>query len=365
LALGRADVTEDEEFSGKTPLALRMCRSANAVSRKHGEVSRALWKKMFPADAEVPITSVTNGVHAPTWVAPLFQQLYSEHLDRPWHEAARDPNEWATAVGSLSDGEIWNAHTTLKNLLIAFIRERTYAKMTGDVDTIHEHEETRNLFSPDALTIGFARRVAAYKRWDLIFSDLPRLLRMVDNNERPVQFVFAGKAHPQDKTAKTILQELMSINHDSNWQRRAVFIEDYDQEVARYLVHGVDVWLNVPRRPMEASGTSGMKAAMNGVLNCSILDGWWIEGCNGENGFAIGPHDAVTPADDEAADAADAQALYSVLENDVIPAYYSREVNGVPHAWIGKMRNALATLTPQFSSDRMIADYLREIYKIA
>jgi starch phosphorylase len=249
----------------------------------------------------------------------------------------------------------------LKDLLIAFIRERTYAKQTGDVDTIHEREETTTLFSSNALLIGFARRVAAYKRWDLLFTDLDRLLKMVDSNERPVQFVFAGKAHPQDKTAKTILQKLMSIDHDSNWQNRAVFIEDYDQEVARYLVQGVDVWMNVPRRPMEASGTSGMKAAMNGVLNCSILDGWWIEGFNGQNGFAIGGLESA--ASDQDADKADSEALYSVLENEVIPSYYSHDSDGIPGAWVARMRDALASLTPQFSSDRMVDDYMTRIYK--
>ncbi len=184
---------------------------------------------------------------------------------------------------------------------------------------------------------------------------------MVDDAERPVQFVFAGKAHPQDRTAKTILQELMSINHDSNWQKRAVFIEDYDQEVARYLVHGVDVWMNVPRRPMEASGTSGMKAAMNGALNFSILDGWWIEGYNGENGFGIG--DLAEDLTEDEIDTADAEALYSTLENELIPAYYPTPSNGIPTEWIRRMKNSIATLTPQFSSDRMVSEYLTNIYE--
>ena len=363
LALGRAQLADDKEFFGMTPLAIRMCRSANGVSAKHGEVSRELWLKMFPdlSDAgAVPITSVTNGVHAPTWIAPLFQTLYQKHLGENWCEIARDADRWREGVNSLSDSEIWTTHQTLKSLLIAFIRERTRRKDTGQKDTINEHEDTRGLFKPDVLTIGFARRVAAYKRWDLLFSDLERLLKMVDDEKRPVQFVFAGKAHPQDRTAKTILQKLMSINHDSNWQRRAVFIEDYDQEVARYLVHGVDVWLNVPRRPMEASGTSGMKAAMNGVLNASILDGWWIEGYNGRNGFAIGS------ADDEHSeaemDSADSRALYATLENEIIPAYYSRDANDLPGEWIARMRSSIATLTPQFSSDRMVSDYVARIY---
>ena len=363
VALGRADLSDDTEQFGMTPLALRMCRSANGVSEKHGEVSQGLWLKMFPDLGDpgtVPITYVTNGVHAPTWVAPAFQTIYEREIGENWHEMLRDQSDWANAIEKLSDRDVWDTHLKLKNLLIAFIRERTRSKNTGSQNTIHEHENTQNLFSPDVLTIGFARRVAAYKRWDLIFSDLQRLLRMVDHAERPVQFVFAGKAHPQDRVAKSILQELMSINHDSGWQRRAVFIEDYDQEVARYLVHGVDVWMNVPRRPMEASGTSGMKAAMNGALNFSILDGWWIEGFNGVNGFAIG--DLETKETEDQMDVEDAEALYSTLENDLIPAYYSVDSSGLPTDWIRRMKNSIATLTPQFSSDRMVTDYLRNIY---
>lgn len=363
VALGRADVSDNTEFFGMTPLAIRMCRSANGVSEKHGEVSRELWLKMFPDlddPGAVPITYVTNGVHPPTWIAPAFQTICEEQIGENWHELVRDPSDWANAIGKLSDRDVWETHLKLKNLLIAFIRERTRSRHTGSQNTIHEHEDTHNLFSPDVLTIGFARRVAAYKRWDLIFSDLGRLLRMVDHAERPVQFVFAGKAHPQDRVAKSILQELMSINHDSGWQRRAVFIEDYDQEVARYLVQGVDVWMNVPRRPMEASGTSGMKAAINGALNFSILDGWWIEGYNGENGFAIG--DLMDEATDAATDADDAEKLYSTLENEIIPTFYSVDESGLPAEWIGRMKNSIATLTPQFSSDRMVTDYLTNIY---
>jgi len=364
LALGRADQNDEAESFGMTPLAIRMTRSANGVSAKHGEVSRNLWLQMFPDldDAgAVPITSVTNGVHPCTWIAPAFQTLYEREIGKDWHENARDPDAWAAAVSKLPDVAIWETHSLLKNLLIAFVRERTRSKETGTQDTINERKNTQNLFSPDVLTIGFARRVAAYKRWDLLFSDVNRLLKMVDDTERPVQFVFAGKAHPQDLAAKTILRELMSINHESNWQRRAVFIEDYDQEVARYLVQGVDVWMNVPRRPMEASGTSGMKAAMNGVLNMSILDGWWIEGFNGENGFSLG--DLTAEGIEELVDNADAEALYSTLENEVIPTFYAMGKNGIPTAWIARMKNSIATLTPQFSSNRMVSEYLSEIYK--
>lgn len=362
IALGRADLKDEKEWFGMTPLAIRMTRSANGVSRKHGEVSRELWLKMFPGKTsaeEVPITYVTNGVHAPTWIAPAFQRLYEKHIGANWVEVLRNEPAWRAGVEKIPDEEIWRTHLLLKELLIEYIRYKTFSKDTGLQDTIHEHDDTRKLCSPDALTVGFARRVAAYKRWNLLLTDLERLLKMVNDAERPVQFVFAGKAHPQDNKAKILLQQLMGVE-DANWQNRAVFIEDYDQEVARYLVQGVDVWLNVPRRPMEASGTSGQKSAMNGGLNLSILDGWWIEGFNGENGFAIGDQ---TEEDEETMDAKDAESLYSVLETEVVPAFYAKGENGLPHTWIRRMKNALASLTPQFSSDRMLKDYIEKIYQ--
>jgi len=361
FALGRIDPADDSEAFGMTPFAIRMTRSANGVAEKHGEVSRGLWKEMFPQGMDVPISHVTNGVHPPTWIAPAFQRLFETEIGQDWPLLTHDPQAWAKAIAAIDDAKIWQKHVTLKNLLIAFIRRRTLKKEIGGQDTINERTNTAGLFDPNALTIGFARRVAQYKRWNLILSDLDRLLRLVDNEDRPVQFVFAGKAHPQDRTAKAILQELMSINHESQWQSRAVFIEDYDQEVARYLVQGVDVWLNVPRRPMEASGTSGMKAAMNGVLNFSILDGWWIEGYNGRNGFAIG--DLSDFESDAEIDAIEAESLYSTLENEVVPAFYHRGANGLPTEWIARMKDSIATLTPQFSSDRMVKDYIEKIYK--
>ncbi|MGI8468223.1 MAG: alpha-glucan family phosphorylase, partial [Pyrinomonadaceae bacterium] len=315
FALGRANPQDKTEWFGMTPLAIRMTRSANGVSEKHGEVSRELWLKMFPDTKveNVPITFVTNGVHAPTWISPVFKSLYEKRIGANWTEVLRNENDWKNALDKISDAEIWNAHLLLKNQLIAFVRERTQKDETGLRNTINEREDTRRFFDADVLTIGFARRVAAYKRWNLLLSDAPRLLKMIDNSERPVQFVFAGKAHPQDSVAKTLLQEMMSHKQNETWLRRAVFIEDYDQEVARYLVRGVDVWLNVPRRPLEASGTSGQKAAMNSGLNFSILDGWWIEGYNGENGFSIGDGREADEANkelQEEIDAADAESLY-------------------------------------------------------
>jgi starch phosphorylase len=363
LGLGRIHPSNTNEFFGMTPLALRMCRSANGVSEKHGEVSRRLWHKMFPEikdDAQVPIKFVTNGVHPQTWIAPAYKRLYEDHIGPDWDQVLRDRRAWEAAIEQIPDEAVWRTHQTLKNLLVAFARERCRSQETGPVETINEHYETHSLLSPEVLTIGFARRVAAYKRWDLILSDLDRLLRMVDDPHRPIQFVFAGKAHPQDNTAKKILQHLMSINHESKWQKRAVFIQDYDQEIARYMIRGVDVWMNVPRRPLEASGTSGEKAAMNGILNFSILDGWWIEGYNGQNGFAIGP---IEIKEETEMDAEDAESLYATLENQIIPTFYDIDAaTGVPLAWVAKMKNALATLTPEFSSDRMVSDYLEHIY---
>ncbi len=361
FALGRTNADDQLEWFGMTPLAMRMTRSANGVSEKHGEVSRELWLKMFPEGTlaeEVPISFITNGVHAPTWVAPVFQRLYEKNIGANWLEITRDETAWREAIEQIPDAEIWNAHLLLKNLLVAYIRNKTFSKETGLHDTINEHEDTRKLFSPDVLTIGFARRVAAYKRWNLLLSDLERILKMITDTNKPVQFVFAGKAHPQDNKAKLLLQNLMSLQNE-DWQSRAVFIEDYDQEVARYLVQGVDVWLNVPRRPLEASGTSGQKVAMNGGLNLSILDGWWIEGYNGENGFSIGDLSEET---DEIMDANDAESLYEVLENQVIKDFYERDENGLQTRWIRRMKDALATLTPQFSSDRMLKDYIEKIY---
>lgn len=365
FALGRTDPNDSSEWFGMTPLAIRLSRSSNGVSEKHGEVSRRLWMRMFPEidePSEVPIAHITNGVHPATWIAPALKDLYASAIGDDWASLVATPSEWRNAVEAIPDKELWRTHQLLKNLLISYVRDRTYRKDAGLRHTIHEHEDTKRLFDEKVLTVGFARRIAKYKRWDLILHDLERILALVDDPERPVQFVFAGKAHPQDNTAKAILQRLMSINHDSNWQDRAVFIEDYDQEVAKYLVRGVDVWMNVPRRPLEASGTSGQKVAMNGCLNFSVLDGWWIEGFNGRNGFAIGARHEEEAENDETNDANDAESLYTVLENEIVPEYYDRDDSGLPRNWIARIKESLASLTPEFSSDRMLRDYVERIY---
>ncbi|MCM3904611.1 MAG: alpha-glucan family phosphorylase, partial [Pyrinomonadaceae bacterium] len=362
VALGRVDPKDSKEPYGLTPLAIRMCRSTNGVSRKHGEVSRALWQKLWPERTvdEVPITHVTNGVHAPRWVAPLIRSLYERYVGDDWTDQVRDKARWEQGIAKISDEELWAAHLLLKQRLIAFIRHRSFHARMERGESMQYTESARKMFDPEALTIGFARRIAGYKRWSLLLKDPERLLRIVTSADRPVQFVFAGKAHPQDQGAKLILQQMAQWKYDARVQARAVFVQDYDQEIARELVQSVDVWLNVPRRPLEASGTSGEKVAMNGGLNLSILDGWWLEGYDGTNGFAIGS--SAQGAETGDVDASDAESLYRVLEQEVVPLYYERGPDGLPRKWISMMKRSIVTLVPEFNSDRMVEEYTRRIY---
>jgi starch phosphorylase len=362
LALGRVDANNKAERYGLTPLAIRMCRSTNGVSLKHGEVSRALWHKLWPDKKveDIPITHITNGVHAPTWVSPLLRYLFEKYIGSDWEKKLREQDVWNEAVLRISDEELWIAHSLLKERLIAFVRHRTTQSRLAAGEKADYIEAAKTMFDHDALTIGFARRVAGYKRWNLLLSDQQRLLRLINNEERPVQFVFAGKAHPQDEGSKLVLQQLAQWKYDPAVRHRAVFLEDYDQEIARQLVQSVDVWLNVPRRPMEASGTSGEKVAINGGLNLSILDGWWLEGYDGNNGFAIGNGTDATEV--AAIDALDAESLYRTLEQDVVPIFYNRDSSGLPRQWIAMMKRAIQTLAPKYNSNRMVEDYVRRIY---
>ena len=360
LALGRVNGDASEGF-GLTPLALRMCRSTNGVSRKHGEVSRQLWQRMWPdrVVSDVPITSVTNGVHAATWVAPMIRALYEKHAGADWAEKMCDAAVWSRAIERISDEELWQAHRLLKQKLIAFLRHYSFqtrrARGAAETDIVAALE----MLDADALTIGFARRVAGYKRWDLLLSDPERLKRLINHSGRPVQFVFAGKAHPQDQGAKRVLQRLEQWQQDPEIMNRVAFIEDYDQEVAQLLIQAVDVWMNVPRRPQEASGTSGQKAAVNGGLNFSVLDGWWLEGYDGDNGFAIG--DLSEVSDDEA-DRLDAESMYRTLEEEIVPRFYECDDQEVPRRWVAMMKRSVQTLVPLFNSDRMVAEYAERIY---
>ena len=263
----------------------------------------------------------------------------------------------------ITDEELWEAHRLLKQRLVAFIRHRAQlaaAQQQSHARSAGSAETALSVFSDDALTIGFARRVAGYKRWNLVLSDMRRLHRLITNSARPVQFVLAGKAHPQDREAKMILQQIALWKLDPEVMLRAVFLEDYDQEIARQLVQSVDVWLNEPRRPFEASGTSGQKVAMNGGLNFSVLDGWWIEGYDGTNGWAIG--DMGTGGDTNEEDARDAESLYATLEQELVPLYYERDAQDIPRRWVNMMKRSIETLAPAFNSDRMVQEYAREIY---
>jgi glycogen phosphorylase len=360
LKLGRVNGDSQESF-GLTPLALRMCRSTNGVSRKHGEVSRELWQQMWPLRgvAEVPITSVTNGVHPSTWVAPLLRRLYEQRVGEDWIERARDASVWAYGVQTIADEELWQAHLLLKQRLVAYVRDHSFDARLARGESEDYIEAARTMFDPQILTIGFARRVAGYKRWDLLLTDPAGLTRLINDAERPVQFVFAGKAHPQDQEAKRVLQKLIEWQRDSSLRDRVAFIEDYDQETARQLVQSVDVWMNVPRRPMEASGTSGQKVAINGGLNFSVLDGWWLEGYESDNGFAIGDLSDLTPAE---ADRREAESMYRMLIQEVVPLYYDRDEQGIPRRWVAMMKRSMQTLVPLFSSDRMVAEYVERIY---
>ena len=362
LALGRTDGNNKSERYGLTPLAIRMCRSTNGVSRKHGEVSRALWQTLFPGKQieDVPISHITNGVHAPTWVSPLLRYLFQKYIGQDWQKKLRDQDGWSEAVSNISDEELWIAHTMLKERLIAFVRHRTTQSRLAAGEKADYIEAAKTMFDHEALTIGFARRVAGYKRWNLLLADQQRLLHLINNEERPVQFVFAGKAHPQDEGSKLVLQQLALWKYDPAVRHRAVFLEDYDQEIARQLVQSVDVWLNVPRRPMEASGTSGEKVAINGGLNLSILDGWWLEGYDGTNGFAIG--NGNDSSDVALIDALDAESLYQTIEQEVVPLFYTRDEKGLPRQWIAMMKRAIETLAPKFNSNRMVEDYVRRVY---
>src|SRR5215831_3322508 len=360
LKLGRINGDSQESF-GLTPLALRMTRSTNGVSRKHGEVSRDLWHKMWPQLPlnEVPITSVTNGVHPATWVAPLLRRVFARCVGKDWIERARDAGAWRYGIDKIADRDLWEAHMLLKQRLVAYVRDISFDARLARGESEEHIEAARTMFDPAILTIGFARRVAGYKRWDLILSDSELLVKLINDPARPVQFVFAGKAHPQDQGAKRVLQELIDWQRDPSVRQRVAFIEDYDQEIARQMVQGVDVWMNVPRRPQEASGTSGQKVAVNGGLNFSVLDGWWLEGYDDGNGFAIGD---LSDASDAEMDRQDSASMYRVLSEEIIPRFYDRDDEGLPRRWIAMMKKSIGMLAPQFSSDRMVAEYVERIY---
>jgi starch phosphorylase len=346
---------------GMATLAMRMSNHLNGVSELHGQIARRMWAHLWPGSdpQDVPISHITNGIHSPTWLARRLKDLYDRYLPPDWLDHIDDPDVWQ-AVDLIPDLELWAVRRHLKRKLVAFMRER--ARTQWLPATLHPVQVVASgvLLDPYALTIGFARRFATYKRANLILSDPERLLNLINQPGMPVQVIFAGKAHPADEPGKKLIQEVYRFVKRAEAGGRLVFLEDYDMNVARYMLQGVDVWLNTPRRPNEASGTSGQKAALNGVLNFSILDGWWREGFNGKNGWAIG--DEKDYPDQEAQDAADAASLYKTLEETIIPLYYDRSADSLPGEWLGVVRQSIKSLAPRFSMTRMVKEYMTEMY---
>ncbi|GAB4114297.1 MAG: alpha-glucan family phosphorylase [Roseiflexaceae bacterium] len=339
-----------------TVLALKLSSGHNGVSRLHGHVSRGMWQWLYEGKAqdEVPITSITNGVHSATWLAPKMRELYNTYLGADWEENLDDVDLWRK-IYSIPDQELWSVRNELKRELIAFARERTLKRHSR----LGTPPVAWPLLDENTLTIGFARRFATYKRATLLFRDVDRLRYILNRSDRPIQIVFAGKAHPADHPGKLFIQDVYRKSQEYGFAGRIVFIEEYDMCVARHLVHGVDVWLNTPRRPHEASGTSGQKASLNGAVNCSILDGWWPEAYNGRNGWSIGDEREYHNQDEQ--DWNDAQQLYHILEHEIAGCYYDRP-DGVPHTWLAYVKEAIATVAPMFSTRRMVKEYVERLY---
>lgn len=361
IQLGLHQQTWGETFSMPV-LALRLSQRSNAVSEIHGNVSKRMWNFIWPdkkAD-DVPISYITNAIHTGTWLARRMRLLFERYMGANWLERVDDPTFWSQ-IENIPDRELWIVRQHLKRKLVNYANER--ARQQWATGTMHPVQVIAGgvLMDPYVLTIGFARRFATYKRANLIFHDYDRILRLLNNPQMPLQIVFAGKAHPADEPAKLLIQQVYRTVKDAKFGGRLVFLEDYDMNIARYLVQGVDVWLNTPRRPNEASGTSGMKAALNGVLNFSVLDGWWHEGYNGENGWAVG-NDQDYP-DTNQQDEADAASLYDTLENEILPLYYSdRSADNMPSDWLARVKASISTLAPHFSMRRMLKEYMDEMY---
>jgi glycogen phosphorylase len=362
LTLGQLGGTSDQTFD-MTVLALKMADHRNAVSQIHGRTARRMWHGLWSELSEnaVPISHITNGIHIPTWVAREMRQLFDKHLPQDVSERRNwDDIDFRQLVLSIPDEELWRVHQILKRKLINVMIDRARQHSTERPCTAPQVLAMGALLDPGALTIGFVRRFASYKRPELILRDVERLKRITTDMGRPVQIVFAGKSHPADIPSKQLLHDIYTVATDREFQGRIAFVEDYDMHIAHYLVQGVDVWLNTPRRFREACGSSGMKASINGVLHLSIRDGWWYEGYNGNNGWAIG--DGLETYNPEEEDSSDAEALYRLLEEQIVPLYYQRDRAGVPHAWMGMVKEAISSIGPVFCTRRMLKEYTERIY---
>jgi len=362
MRLGRVKPDDENETFCMTVLALKLSRAANAVSELHGQVSREMWHCLYPERKveEVPIGHITNGVHLPGWMKGTLRRFFRKRLGTEWERTVNDPEFWPrmTDPEFISDEELWALRYLFRRQLLEFARRRLL--LQGQRVTQNDFIQFDHLLNPDALTIGFARRFATYKRAPLVFKQFEKIVELVHDRQRPVQFVFAGKAHPRDDEGKRFIQHIIHLSEHTKLKGHLVFLQNYDIHVARQMASGCDIWLNNPRRPLEASGTSGMKANIHGCLNLSILDGWWREGYNGSNGFAIGEDSQ--PDSIEEQDRVDAENLYRVLTKEVVPCFYNRDANGVPRQWIAKVRAAMATLVPQFTTSRMVREYAENYY---
>ncbi len=363
MRLGRVDPSAAGSEFSMPVLAIRLADRHNGVSLLHGREARAMWRVLWPRlpEHEVPIGSITNGVHMGTWIAPEIAAVYERTFGPGWQERGDDRAMWARAL-EIPDEVLWSAHEHARAALVASIpdRVRAHAAVRG---IPFDPSAMPAPLDPRALTIGFARRFATYKRGTLLFRDPERLFRILSRNDRPVQLIFAGKAHPQDWGGKEIIRDIVRASRSDAFRGRVVFLEDYDMGIARALVSGADVWLNTPRRPLEASGTSGMKAALNGGLHASVLDGWWAEAYTGDNGFAIGHGEEYRDA--EQGDRVEAQALYRLLEDTIVPLFYDRDERGVPRSWIARMKRSIASVGPAFNTTRMVQEYTRTLYEPA
>jgi len=360
LELGRKDGPGNQNFN-MTVLALRTADHRNAVSQIHGKTSRRIWRGLWPEvnEDEVPISHITNGIHTPTWVAREMGNLYERHLG-PDVSKTYDDTNIGELVLDIPDEEIWAVHQTLKRKLIGAMVERARQCSVERECKARQVLAMGSLIDPDVLTIGFVRRFAAYKRPELVFHDVECLKRIITDRWHPVQIIFAGKSHPADLPSKQLLHDVYTLATDLAFQGRIAFVEDYDMHMAHYLVQGVDVWLNTPRRYYEACGTSGMKAAANGVLHLSVRDGWWHEGYDGANGWAIG--DDIESYEPMLEDKSDAEALYRLLEEKIVPLYYQRDRDGVPHGWVHMIKGAIRSIAPRFSARRMLKEYIEQMY---
>jgi glycogen phosphorylase len=360
IELAREDHGSGPSY-GMTVLALRLTGQHNGVSKLHGAVARKMWQFLWPdLDVdEVPIDSITNGIHSPSWIVPEIDALYQRYVDVEWKEHVDEPELW-NHLDAVPDEELWQMHRRRKELLIDYARQRLRQQYLRQGASPGQSDEFEHILNPNALTIGFARRFATYKRATLILRDLDRLSHILDHPERPVQIIFAGKAHPADEQGKALVEQVYHLSRSDEFRGTIIFLENYDIDMARYLVSGADLWLNNPIRPYEASGTSGQKAALNGLPNCSILDGWWAEGYNGKNGWAIGEEREYDNAEER--DEADSQSLYALLEEQITPTYYNRGSDGIPHGWIAIMKEAIRTCAPAFSMRRMVKEYSTRFY---